>query len=115
MHGQAGQECFDLQFAGEAILARPHAVETDKPYDDLKEMVGGRSGNRPIDIGSLCVNGVVEQAEHLSDFIEKFRLIFHRVRHTLPRCGTLRLLITGIGKNCLKTPPISHYQGKMES
>ena len=59
MHGQVGQERFDLQFAGEEVFARPHAVETDEPYDDLKEMVGGRSGNRPLHIGSLGVNGVV--------------------------------------------------------
>ena len=63
---------------------RPHAVETDEPHDDLKEVVGGRSGNRPIHIGSLGVNGVVVQNERrnfslrpiltepLSHFIEEF-------------------------------------------
>ena len=46
MHGQVSEERFDLRFGGEEILPRPHAVETDEPYD-------------PIHIGSLGVNGIV--------------------------------------------------------
>jgi hypothetical protein len=41
------------------VLTRPHAVETDEPYD-------------PIPIGSLGVNGVVVETEHLADFIAEF-------------------------------------------
>jgi len=46
MHGQVSQERLDLRLGGEEILPRPHAVETDEPYD-------------PIHIGSLGVNGIV--------------------------------------------------------
>ena len=52
MHGQVGQERFDLGFGGEEVFARPHAVETDESYD-------------PLHIGALGVNGVVVQTEHL--------------------------------------------------
>lgn len=69
MHGQIGEECFDLRFSGKEVLARPHVMETDEP-------------DNPVHIGSFGVNGVVVQAEHLSDFIEEFWLLTsHRVRH----------------------------------
>ena len=55
----------DLGFGGEEVLARPHAVETDESYD-------------PLHIGSLGVNGVVVQTEHLSHFIEEFGLLISR-------------------------------------
>jgi hypothetical protein len=70
VHGQVSQERFDLRFGGEEVLVRPHAMETDEPYD-------------PIHIGVLGVNGVVVETEHLSDFIEEFWLLTcRRVRHT---------------------------------
>ena len=50
---------------GEKVLARPHAVETDEPYD-------------PLHIGALGVNGVVVETEHLADFIEEFGLLTSR-------------------------------------
>ena len=69
---QVGQERLDLGFGGEEVLARPHAVETDESYD-------------PLDIGSLSVDGVVMQTEHLSHFIEEFGLLIaRRGRHTIP-------------------------------
>jgi hypothetical protein len=70
VYGQVSQERFDLRFGGEEVLAQPHAVETDEPYD-------------PLHIGSLGVNGVVVETEYLSDFIEEFGLLTsRRVRHT---------------------------------
>ena len=69
MHGQVRQERFDLRFGGEEVLARPHAVETDEPYD-------------PIHIGALGVHGVVVETEHLADFIEELGLLTsRRIRH----------------------------------
>ena len=41
-------------------------------------------------------------------------LIYRRARPTIRR-GALRLLLIGIGQNCLKTSPIAHDQGKMAS
>jgi hypothetical protein len=68
VHGQVRQERFDLRFGGEEVLARPHAMETDEPYD-------------PIHIGALGVHGVVVETEHLADFIEEFGwLTSRRVR-----------------------------------
>jgi len=62
----------DLGFGGEEVFARPHAVETDESYD-------------PLHIGSLGVNGVVVQTEHLSHFIEEFGLLIsRRGGHTIP-------------------------------
>ena len=44
-------------------------METDEPYD-------------PIHIGSLGVNGIVVETEHLSDLVEELRsLTSRRVRH----------------------------------
>ena len=103
MHRQVSQERLDLGFGGEEVFARPHAVETDESYD-------------PLHRGSLSVNGVVVQTEHLSHFIEEFGWwISRRGRHIISRGGALRSLITGIGQNCPKTSPISHYQGNMAS
>jgi hypothetical protein len=65
-------------------------------------------------IGSLGVNGVVVETEHLADFIAEFWLLTSpHVRPKGLRHGALRSLIIGLGQNCSKTPPISHYQGKM--
>ena len=73
VHGQVSQERFDLRFGGEAVLARPYAVETDEPYD-------------PIPLGALGGHGVVMEAEPLSDFIEEFWwLTSRRVRHRRSR------------------------------
>jgi hypothetical protein len=72
MHRQAGQERLDLGFGGEEVFASSHGVETDEPDD-------------PLHIGSLGVNGVAVQTEHLSYLIEEFRRwISHRGRHILP-------------------------------
>jgi hypothetical protein len=50
-------------------------VEADKSYD-------------PLDIGTLGVNGIVVETEHLSDVIEEFwLLISRRRRHILLRGG----------------------------
>jgi len=68
--GRVGQERLDLGFDGEEVCARPHAVETDESYD-------------PLRIGSLGVNGVVEQTERLSYVIEEFGLRARRGRHTI--------------------------------
>jgi hypothetical protein len=63
------------------------------------------------------MNRVVVQAEHLSDLIEKFWLLTAgRARHTIASVNNaLKGLIMGIGQNCPKTPPLSHYQGKIAS
>jgi hypothetical protein len=62
------------------------------------------------------VNRVVVKTEHLADVIEEFGLLTsRRVRHIRSRHGALKSLIIGIGQNCPKTPPISHYQGKIAS
>jgi hypothetical protein len=69
VHGQVRQECFDLRFGGAKVLARPHAVETDEPYD-------------PIHRGALGMNGVVVETEHRADCIAEFGwLTSRRVRH----------------------------------
>src|SRR5712691_12984687 len=69
LHSQVSQERFDLRFGGTKVLARPHAVETGESYD-------------PLHIGSLGVNGVVGQTQHLSDFIEECGVLTaRRVRH----------------------------------
>ena len=62
MHGQVGQECFDLRFGGAKVLARPHAVETDEPYD-------------PLHRGALGMNGGMVQTEHRVDCIEELGLL----------------------------------------
>jgi hypothetical protein len=59
IHCQVGEERLDQGFGREEVLARPHAVETDESYD-------------PFYIGSLGVDGVMLQTEHLSHFIEEF-------------------------------------------
>ena len=60
------------------------------------------------------MHGVVVETEHLADFIEEFGwLTARRARHIKLCHGALRSLITGMGRNCPKSPPISHYQGKM--
>lgn len=71
MHRQVGQERLDFGFGGEEGCTRVHAVETDESYD-------------PLPIGSLGVNGVVVETEHLADFIEEFRLWSSLRRHRLP-------------------------------
>jgi hypothetical protein len=103
MHCQVGQERLDPGFSGEEVFARPQAVETDASHD-------------PLHRGSLRVHGVVVQTEHLSHVSEAFGVwISRRGRPIIPRGGALRSLITGIGQNCPKTSPISHYHGKMAS
>jgi hypothetical protein len=73
VHGQVGQERFDLWFGGEEHCARAHAVKTDEPCD-------------PIYIGSLGVNGVVVETEHRSDIIGEFGLwISCRNRPIIPQ------------------------------
>jgi len=62
VYGEVGQERFDLGFAGEEVLTRPHAMETNEPHD-------------PIHVRSLGVNGVVMQTEYLSDLLEEFWLL----------------------------------------
>jgi hypothetical protein len=57
MHGQVGQARFDLGFDGEAVVARPQAVEADEAYD-------------PRHLGTLGMNGVAVQTEHLSHVVE---------------------------------------------
>jgi hypothetical protein len=62
------------------------------------------------------MNGVVVQTEHLSHLIEEVGVWISRLgRPIIPRGGALRSLITGIGQNCPKTSPISHYHGKIAS
>jgi hypothetical protein len=46
---------------GEEALVRPHAMETDEPYD-------------PSHRGALGVHGAVVVTKYLSDFIEEFGL-----------------------------------------
>jgi hypothetical protein len=76
-------------------------------------MATGDAGTRAY-MGSLGVNGVVMQTEHLSHFIEEFGvLITGRSRHTMPpwwcpENGDNR-------QKCSKTGAISDYQGKMPS
>jgi hypothetical protein len=88
----------------EEIVAGPHAVDTDEPSD-------------PRHRGSLGVHGVGVQTEYLSPLIKKFWLLtFGRARHLVSSVNdALKVLITGIGQNCLKSPPILHYQGKSAS
>jgi hypothetical protein len=62
VYGEVGQERFDLGFAGEEVITRPHATETNKPHD-------------PVHVGTLGMNGVVVQTEYLSDLIEEFWLL----------------------------------------
>ena len=50
------------------MLTGPHAMETNKPHD-------------PAHIGSLGMNGVVVQAEYLSDLIKEVWLL---TRSTAP-------------------------------
>jgi hypothetical protein len=54
------------------------------------------------------------QAAHVADLIEQFwRLTAGRASPIVsPVNDTLNVLITDIGQNCPKTPPILHYQGK---
>jgi hypothetical protein len=59
MYGKVREERFDLRFGREEVVARPHAVETDKAND-------------PLHIGALGVNGVVVETKHPSDFVEEF-------------------------------------------
>jgi hypothetical protein len=63
------------------------------------------------------MNRVVVQAAHLSDLIEQCWLLTSgRARPIIASVNdALKGLITGIGQNCLKTPPLSHYQGKSAS
>jgi hypothetical protein len=69
VHGQVRQECFDLRFSGEEVLARPHAMKTDELHD-------------PLHRGALSVNRVAIETEHLSNFIKEFGwLTARRVRH----------------------------------
>jgi hypothetical protein len=69
IHCQVGEERLDLGFGGEEVYARPHAVETDESHN-------------PFHIGSLSVDGVVVQPEHVPHFIEEFWwLTSCRVRH----------------------------------
>jgi hypothetical protein len=79
-------------------------VETDESYD-------------PLHRGALGVHGVVVETEHLADVIEEFGLLIsRRGRHIVASVhDALKGLITGIGQNCPKTPPLSHYQGKIAS
>ncbi len=58
VYGQVRQKRFDLGFGGEKILTRPHAVETNAPYN-------------PLHLGSLGVHGVVGETAHLADVIEE--------------------------------------------
>lgn len=60
-HLQMSQEAFDFGFSRKEIVARTHAMETDKTH-------------YPVHIGTLGVNRVVMEAQILADFIEKFRL-----------------------------------------
>jgi hypothetical protein len=70
IHRQVGQKRLDLGFGREEVFARPHTVETGESYD-------------PLHRGSLSMNGVVVQTEHLSHFIKEFGLLTScRVRHT---------------------------------
>ena len=62
------QKRFDLGFGGKEVLAGAHAVETNEPHD-------------PVHVGSFGVNGVVVQAEYLSDLIESLDLSFCQIRH----------------------------------
>ena len=104
VHREVREECLDVRFRWEESVAGPHTVETDVAHD-------------PLQVGSLGMNRVVVQAEHLSDLIEKFwRLTAGRARLIMASVNdALQGLITGIGQNCLKTPPLSHYQGKNAS
>jgi len=78
-------------------------VEPDDPDD-------------PLPIRALGMNGVVVKTEHVTDFIEEFWLLTScRVRHIWSPSWRLEIVDNRHGQNCLKTPPISHYQGKMAS
>ncbi len=50
-------DCFP--FGGEKIFTRPHAVETNAPYN-------------PLHLGSLGVHGVVGETAHLADVIKEY-------------------------------------------
>jgi hypothetical protein len=58
VHGQVREERLEVRFRREAVVAGPHAVETEVAHD-------------PLQGGSLGRNRVVVQAEHRSDLIEK--------------------------------------------
>jgi hypothetical protein len=78
-------------------------METDEPYD-------------PLHRGALGVHGAVVVTEDLSDFIRAFGLwISRRGRPIILSRRCPQMLITGIGQNCPKSNPISHYQGEMAS
>jgi hypothetical protein len=92
---------FFLLTRDERSSARAHTVELDEPYD-------------PLHIGALDVNGVVVETGHVTDFIKEFWLLTSRgVRHRDFHTSALKSLRMGIEQNCVKTPPISHCQGKM--
>jgi hypothetical protein len=102
VHGKVHEERLDFGFRREEIVAGPHAVETDVAHDSIQ-------------VGSLGMNRVVVRAENLSHLIKKFWLLTSgRARPIVSSVNdALKVLITGIGQNGLKTPLISHYQGKM--
>jgi len=104
VHGQVREERLDVRFRREEIIAGPHAVETDVAHD-------------PLQVGSLGMNRVVVHAENLSDLLEKCWLLTSgRARHIVSSVNdALKVLITSIGQNCLKTPLLSHYQRKSAS
>jgi hypothetical protein len=63
-------------------------VETDKPND-------------PVHIGSLGVNGVAVQTEHLADLIEEFWVVTFWLKSELPsprKCETSSLRGRAAGK-----------------
>jgi hypothetical protein len=104
VHGQVREERLDFRLRREESIAGPHAVETALAHD-------------PLQVGSLGMNRVVVQAEHLTDLIEKFwRLPTGRARHIMASVNdALKRLVIGIGQKCLKTPALSYYQGKSAS
>jgi hypothetical protein len=62
VHGQIRQERFNLRLGGVEVLTRPHAVKPDEADD-------------PLHIGTLGMNGIVLEAEHVTDFIKQFWLL----------------------------------------
>jgi len=63
LYGQMSKEYFDLGFSRKELIARTHAVESDKTH-------------YPVHIGTFGVNRVVMEAQVLADLIEKFRLFW---------------------------------------
>jgi hypothetical protein len=69
------------------------------------KVVNRSSANNPIHIGSLGMNRVVVQSEHLSNLIEEFGLLVRfGVTHGVSSIDdAIKTLIMEVGQNCPNT------------